>query len=459
MAEQAVASKGQIFVMAAVAGVTVANIYYSQPILAEIARSMHASEAEVGNLPVLTQFGYGLGLFLLTPLGDMIDRKKLVVVLETLLCAVLIGVTLVAGLVGLYVASFLIGLLAVSVQIVMPMAAALAPKEKTGTAVSTVFTGALVGILLARVVSGAIAEWFGWRWVYGLSAGLVLAAGLLVLMTLPRVSVHHSGSYRSLLGSTFLQVKRFPLLRRISLLGALVFGAFCSFWTTLTFHLSGAPFHFRSDVIGLFGIFAIAGTLAAPLFGRLADRGSPARTQFLTLGLIVAAVLCIQWRPGSVIALIVATVILDVGVQASQVSNLAQIYALDETAHSRINTVFMTTFFVGGAVGTYAGVLAWTLGGWTLVCWQLLAWALMGFAVVAWKQPRGTCRGGAGGHIGARGVSGGPGAGRQAAPPISAVACRARFSRSARRCKCMASEAPSASPLPMASMRLRCWAR
>jgi predicted MFS family arabinose efflux permease len=380
-----VASRGQVIVMAAVAGVTIANIYYSQPILANIAASIHASSAQIGNLPVLTQAGYGLGLFLLTPLGDMIDRKKLVVVLESLLCVALIAITRTTSLAGLYVTSFLIGVLAVSVQIIMPMAAALATQETKGRVVGMVFTGALTGILSARIMSGYIAEWLGWRWVYGISACLVLIAASIVARVLPALPSHHKGSYGGLLRSTLHQLGRFPLLRRASLLGALVFGAFCSFWTTLTFHLSGSPFNYRSDEIGLFGILAIAGALAAPVFGHLADKRNSALTQYLTIGLIIVSVLCIQWRPDSVLAFMLATVLLDIGVQATQVSSLAQIYALDEAAHSRINTVFVTTLFIGGAIGTYAGVLSWSVGGWGLVCWQLLLWSVLALAVAFWR--------------------------------------------------------------------------
>ncbi len=258
--------------MAVVAGVTVANIYYNQPILAQIATEMHVTPAQVGILPVLTQMGYGIGLFFLAPLGDMIDRKKLVSTLQALLGLALVGMTVVDGLLGLYVVSFLVGLLSVSVQIIMPMAAALATRETKGKMVGIVFTGALTGILGARILSGAVAAWLGWRWVYGLSAFLIVCATTLLAMTLPKLSSHHTGSYAALLRSTLYQVVRFSALRRVALVGALIFGLFCSFWTTLSFHLSRPPFGFGSDVIGLFGFLAIAGALSAPVFGRLATR-------------------------------------------------------------------------------------------------------------------------------------------------------------------------------------------
>lgn len=376
-----VASRFQILVMAAVAGVTVANLYYSQPILAEIAKSFGVGESQVGNIPVLTQIGYGIGLFLLTPLGDMINRKKLIVGLELMLCLCLVAISLVNGIGALYVGSILLGILSVSVQVTIPMAAALAPKDKRGASVGTVFTGLLTGVLLARVLSGAIAEWMGWRWVYGISAVLILAMAGLVFAALPDAPAHHSGSYLGLLRSTLTQVKRFPVLRRIALMGSLIFGAFSSFWTTLTFHLSDAPFHYRSDIIGSFGFLAVAGTLVTPVFSRFIDRGNPARSQIFTISIMVLGVLTMGLWPNAISAMIVATLLLDIGMQATQVSNLAQIYGLDPTAHSRINTVFMTSFFVGGAIGSFAGVLCWGWGGWTLVCWQILAWLLVSIAI------------------------------------------------------------------------------
>lgn len=281
----------------------------------------------------------------------------------------------------IYLASVLVGAASMAVQIVVPMAAGLADKDRKGHIVSIVFTGTLTGILTARIVSGYVAKWFGWRWVYGGSAGLTFAVILMVTWALPKAPGHHTGSYAALLRSTLCQFVRFGRLRRLSLLGALVFGTFCSFWTTLTFHLSAAPFHYSSDTIGLFGGAAVAGAFIAPLFGRFADKGRPECIQVITLGVIVAGVLSTQLWPTSVTAFIIATFLLDMGVQATQVNNLAQIYALDESAHSRINTIFMTAFFLGGAVGTSCGLLAWSVGGWQLVCWQLLLWSILGFGL------------------------------------------------------------------------------
>jgi predicted MFS family arabinose efflux permease len=374
--------KIQVLIMATAAGVFAANLYYNQPILAQMATSFGATENAIGKVPVLTQAGYGVGLFFLAPLGDMIERRRLIATFGILLTLALAAMTLVSGMAALLVVSFLVGAFSVAAQVIMPLAATLAKPEQRGKIVGTVFTGLLIGILGARVVGGFVAEYFGWQWVYALSAVLVVGSIAAIWTCLPALPSHHDGSYGALLRSTLQQVVRFAVLRRAMLVAALIFGAFCSFWTTLTFHLSGAPFHYGSDIIGLFGILAIAGALSAKLFGKLADSWPPLRTQIVTIGLIVASIVLIQILPFSLGAFVVATLLLDVGVQATQVTNIAQVFTLDPTAHSRINTAFVTTVFVGGAIGTFAGVAAWSFGGWAVVCWQLLAWSLAALFVV-----------------------------------------------------------------------------
>ena len=376
-------TKVQIAVLAIAVGICIANIYYSLPILSVIAKDLGLRESQVGNLPVLSQLGYGLGLLLLTPLGDKIERKKLVIVLQILLIAVLVTITFTHSLQGLYVMGFLIGLFAVATQVLVPMAAVMAG-EKKGNVVGIVYTGLLVGILGARVFSGYIAEWFSWRYMYGISACMMTVTTGLIALLLPKVKPMYHGNYMSLLASTFLQFKRFASLRRLSFLAAFSFGAFCSFWTTLTFHLSLPPFNYHSDSIGLFGFLGMAGVLVSPVFGRLADKYNPARNQLFTASFFIVSILLIQFFPYSLAAFIITTILLDIGQQSTQITSLAQIYTLDETAHSRINTMFMTITFIGGAFGTWAGVKSWTLGGWNMVGWQMLLWACIVMAIAVW---------------------------------------------------------------------------
>jgi predicted MFS family arabinose efflux permease len=377
-------SSFQIGVMSVTAGICVANIYYNQPILNEIAATFHASASRVGIMSVLAQAGYGLGLFFITPLGDKANRKTLISILQAALIAVLLGIAFSASIGILCVMSLLVGLLAVAAQVILPMAATL-DRENRGKTVGVIFTGILVGILGARVFSGYIAEWFGWRYVYGISAGLVFISAIFVRISLPGTKPVFEGNYVKLLESTVFQFKRFALLRRTAFLGALVFGVFCSFWTTLTFHLGGEPFHYRADIIGLFGLLAIAGALLAPVFGKRADRGGAARSQLLSVLMIFVGIILILLFPNSLAAFIIAVVLLDVGVQATQVTNIAVIYTLDENANSRINTVYMTSYFLGGAMGTFTGIQCWKYGGWTMVTIQLLLWTIVALGVVLYN--------------------------------------------------------------------------
>jgi predicted MFS family arabinose efflux permease len=368
-------SRFLIGLMAVSAGITVANIYYNQPILKEIAADLGSTDSQAGMVSMLSQIGYGLGLFFLTPLGDKINKKKLIISLQILLIGALLLVTFTHNIFQLWALSLLISMFSVSVQVIMPMAAGL-DSQNRGKNVGTIFTGVLIGILAARVFSGSIAEWFGWRFVYLISAGAVTLATVMLQIKLPNVTTRFSGSYPQLLGSALQQIKRFPMLREVSLVGILQFGLFCSFWTTLTFYLSGKPFNFSSDIIGLFGLVAIAGALLAPVFGKRADRGGSQNVRFIAVGLIIASIILMILQPTSIPALVLAVFMLDVGTQAIQVTNVAMIYTLDESSHSRINTIYMTSFFTGGALGTLIGIFAWKYGGWMGVNLQMMIFAV-----------------------------------------------------------------------------------
>jgi len=375
-------TKTQLTVMSAAAGICVANIYYNQPILRDIAHDFGVTESRAGIISVLAQAGYGLGLFFLTPLGDKINRKKLILTLHIILIFTLIGTTFVQNFFWMCAFSLIMGVLSVAAQVILPLAASM-DSQNRGRNVGIIITGILVGILAARVFSGLIAESLNWRYVYGISSGMVLLGTIALYLTLPsKHQVMFSGNYIKLLGSSLLQFKRFPLLRKTSLLGGLAFGVFCSFWTTLTFHLSTEPFNYGADIIGLFGLLAIGGAMLAPIFGKLADKGSPARAQLFSIMLVVIGVLLVMIWPVSVIAFVAAVLLLDVGVQATQVTNIATIYSLDATAHSRINTAYMTSYFIGGAIGTFVGIKCWEAGGWPVVTGQLLLWSVACLVIV-----------------------------------------------------------------------------
>ncbi|MFN6538399.1 MAG: MFS transporter [Nostoc sp. EkiNYC01] len=374
-------TKVQVLIMAIAAGVCVANVYYNQPILKDIASSFGVSESEAGSISVLSQVGYGFGLFFLIPLGDKINKKKLILSLLACLFCLLIAMTFAQNIVEVWILSVAIGITTVSAQVILPLAASL-DRVTTGQTVGNIFSGILIGVLGARVVSGYIAQWLSWRYVYGFSAAMILIVTVLLNIYLPNVKNEFNGYYWDLLKSTLYQLKRFSLLREASLISALLFGVFCSFWTTLTFHLSGAPFNFQSDTIGMYGLVAIAGALMAPVFGKLADGGNSQRSLTLAVSMVIASLVIAKIAANSALAIAVAVLLVDVGVQATQVTNVARIYTLDAQSNSRINTVYMTTYFIGGAVGTSIGLFCWNIGGWNLVTWQMLGFTLLAFLII-----------------------------------------------------------------------------
>jgi predicted MFS family arabinose efflux permease len=373
--------------MAVAAGVIVANIYYNQPILKEIALSLQVSESQIGKISMLSQLGYGLGMFFLLPLGDKVNRKKLILLLCSLLVLTLFFITLTSSLTVLYILSFFVGLFSTPAQIILPMAATLG-KDNRGKNVGVVFSGILVGILGARVLSGFITELLGWRYVFGISSGMVLIVTLLLKFYLPEVASKFKGSYLHLLKSTLALVSEYRILRQAALLGAFTFGVFCSFWTTLTFHLSGPPLNYNSGIIGLFGLIAIGGALVAPYFGKLADKGNVQRSLVITVSMIIGSIVLIKVFPYSIPVLILSVFFLDIGVQATQITNFTRIYSLHEEAHSRMNTIYMTTYFIGAAVGTYFGLLSWKLGEWDMATWQMLLWSVIALVIVIFSNRR-----------------------------------------------------------------------
>jgi predicted MFS family arabinose efflux permease len=376
---------GTILLMAIAAGITVANIYYNQPILKEMALSLHATDAEIGRVSMFAQIGYGLGMFFLIPMGDMVNRKKLILLLMGCLTVVLILMVLSKGVVLVWILSLLIGICSAPAQIILPMAASL-DKVNRGKTVGIVFSGILVGILGSRVISGFITDWFGWRYVYGISAFMVLTITVLLKLYLPDIKHKFTGSYLQLLKSTLALVAEHKILRQSAILGAFTFGIFCSFWTTVTFYLSGPAFGFHADTIGLFGIVAIGGALVAPYFGKLADKGNTRRSLLITVSMVICSLVLLKLLPLSMTAMVIAIFVLDIGVQATQITNFARIYSLDENSHSRLNTIYMTTYFIGGGVGTFFGLLCWKHGGWELSTWQMLLWSAIALGLVFFSK-------------------------------------------------------------------------
>jgi len=353
--------------LALTAGAAVANIYLLQPLLAIVAREFATTPRAVGVVSMLTQVGYGSGMFFFVPLGDVLERRRLMLVLLGAATVALLAAAATPSLPLLALASLAIGVTSVVPQLAVPLAAHLAPPAERGRAVGTVMGGLLVGILLARTASGFLGAHLGWRAVYVIAAGLMLVLGAALRGFLPRSHPEVSLPYPTLLRSLFTLLAEEPVLREAALLGALGFAAFSVFWSTLAFFLE-ARLGLGADVAGLFGVLGAAGALAAPIIGRRADRTSPRANAGLMLAVALAGFGALAVTGHRLVGLVAGVLLLDVGVQGNHVSNLARVHARRPDARSRMNTVYMVTYFVGGSLGTAVGTWAWTGYGWTGVC-------------------------------------------------------------------------------------------
>lgn len=374
-----------VLMMAIASGATVASLYYNQPLLALLAQEFHASVREIGFIPTLIQIGYAVGILLFVPLGDLVERRKLIVTMLSCTAGALALAALAPNLIWLVVASFAIGMTAIAAQIMVPFAAQLTPPQERGKVVGTVMSGLLIGILLARTVSGVVAAVWGWRSMYWLATGLMLILAGVMWRILPASQPSLKMSYVYLMGSLSRLMREQPVLRQAALMGGLSFATFSVFWTTLAFFLEQPPYHYGSDVAGLFGLVGVVGAMAAPLAGKLADRYSPRLPVGLGITTSMLSFL-VFWSVGDQLwGLILGVILLDFGIQTTQISNQASIYRLPQEIHSRLNALYITFYFVGGALGSLLGAYSWSRWHWNGVCGVSLA--LLTIALFTfWRQ-------------------------------------------------------------------------
>ena len=380
-------SRGHIVLMAICTGLIVANIYYCQPLIVLISKEFHVSGSSAGSITFYTQMGYALGLLFFVPLGDKLERKGQILWMSAFAVISLTVAALSPSLLVLKIASVLIGASCVVPQLILPLAASLAAPSRTGKVIGGIMSGLLIGILLSRTLSGFIGAWLGWRSMFGLAAGQTLILLLIIRGSFPTSRPSFPGSYLSLMRTLLTLAKEQPILREAAAINALAFATFGMFWTTMVLHLSGEPFNFRSDLIGLFGLAAAAGALAAPLVGGSADRRSPRIAIGYGIGILLLSWLILYAWSNFVTGLIAGIILLDLALQCIHVSNQSRVYALLPSARNRLNTVYMTVSFIGTSLGSAVGLFVWDRAAWTGVCITGAALTLAAFLIYALTAP------------------------------------------------------------------------
>ena len=377
-----------ITLMSIAIGVIVANLYYLQPLLHQVTKDFRIGESKATLLLVLIQAGYAVGLAFVVPLGDLIPRRRLAVLVFVLASVVVFAGATVHSFVLFAAVTFLIGLASCGGQVIIPLGADMAEPSQRGRVIGRLMTGLLMGLVLSRSVSGLIAQAAGWRTVY-VAAGVALALmALMLFRVLPNEPVRSHVPYHRLLAGTLGLFASQPMLRRRALYGLLIFASFSTLWTTLAFHLSAAPFHYNNLVIGLFGLFGAAGVLAANVAGRNADKERSHLTTIVCGALILLSFVVLYVGRNVAVVLVIGIILLDAGMQGLQITNQSIIYSLAPDARSRINSAYMVCAFIGAALGSLAAGQCYVYAGWGGDC---LLGGGIGLAILVlallWREP------------------------------------------------------------------------
>ncbi|MCV4231511.1 MFS transporter [Virgibacillus sp. LDC1] len=360
-------------ILAVACGLIVANLYYTQPLIESISSAIGLSSEAAGLIVTLTQIGYGIGLLFIVPLGDLLENRKLVVTLLILTSIVLIIAAEAQSAALFLAASLFIGVGAVAAQILVPYAAHLSPEETRGRNVGNVMSGLLLGIMLARPVSSMVDKYFGWHAIFILSSAMLLVLALVLAKVLPARRPQTTDNYPVIISSMLQLLKTTPILRRRALYHAFLFGMFSLFWTTVPLVLTSPVFHFSSTGVALFALAGVSGAAVAPIAGRFADKGLIRSATGMSIALVIVSGLLPILFPGgsifSIVILVIAAILLDMGVSANMVLGQRAIFALGAEVRSRLNGMYMAIFFAGGAIGSAVGGWAYAMGGWKAAMW------------------------------------------------------------------------------------------
>ena len=353
-----------VLLMAATTGLVVASNYYAQPLLHTIADQLALSYASAGIIVTTAQASYAVGLILLVPLGDLLERRGLVVTMMLLATGGLLVSASATSLPMLLAGTAITGAFSVVAEALVPFAATLSPVAHRGRVVGTVMSGLLLGILLARTVAGALSSLGDWHTVYWVAAGLMLVNTAILFRALPRYRQNSRLSYPRLIGSVAVLFVRYPLFRQRALLGCLIFALFSILWTPLAFLLSASPWEMSDATIGLFGLAGAVGALSARHAGVLSDRG---HSRILTLGglaLLFGSWWLLKLGADSLLALVAGIMVLDLALQTVHITNMNLVFSLDEHIRNRLNSGYMFLYFLGGAGGSLGSARAYEHFGW-----------------------------------------------------------------------------------------------
>ncbi len=357
-----------LFAMAVIGGLTVANLYYNQPLLEAMRQSLEATELQANFITFITQIGYATGLILVVPLADKVSRRKIITVNMSVAVICCLAIALADNIRVIWLASLVLGCNSVVPQMFIPVASHFSKPENKSRNMGIVLTGLLSGVLGARVLSGYIGELAGWRTMFAIGAVIMAACLVCMLRTLPVMPSSFDGSYGKLMKSIGSIYRSFPAVRIYALRGGLSFGSMMAIWSCMAFHLAGAPFHAGSDAVGMLGLCGLAGAMAASGIGKYIPRFGIEK--FCLAGNILqfaAWIIAYVFSDGYA-GLVVAIMLVDVGAQCYQLSNQSGCLALVPQATNRCNTIFMSHLFAGGSLGTLCAGIAWDCGGWDAVC-------------------------------------------------------------------------------------------
>ncbi|MER6976741.1 MFS transporter [Streptomyces carpinensis] len=375
-----------VALLAVASGMTVANLYYAQPLLSSLSAVFHTSTATTGALITLTQVGYVIGMLFLVPLGDRLEKRNLITVLLAVTTVALVAAGLATSFPMLLIASLVSGATSVVAQVLVPFAAGLAPDHARGRVVGRVMSGLLTGILLSRTLSSLVSDLAGWRVVFLGSAALMAVLAVALRAALPQHAPTTTMPYHHVLRSTVRLARTHPALLRRGLYQAAMFGAFSAFWTTVSFVLTGPRFHYSSVGVGVFALVGAAGAAVAPFAGHWADRGLVRPMTGIAFVVAALAFALAGFGGHSVVLIALAAILVDTAVQTTLILGQHTIYQLDSAARARLNSAFIATFFAGGAVGSQLGSVVYHAGGWSAL--TVLGAALPLIALLYWTTER-----------------------------------------------------------------------